>query len=452
MYNDSFKKYLSGFFEFLLIFLIIFTPVFYGAVGILPLTIIEIVSFSLFLLFFSYTIFSGTKITYPANSYLLFIFILLIFLELVPLPAFLQRVISPKTFFLQQNYSGYIDNVDLRPLTLYSLPTQEAIIQLISFLIIFFSVINILEKKQQFNRVILVIIFWGLILSLYGLAKKYFILGKEITLSFATFGNRNHFAGYIVMVAPLAMGYALYNENNFKKFIFGFIAAILSASVFLSLSRAGSLSLIFSLLLMSFLLVKDGRIKKTYWLVALAVILALIFISLTGSAPIRNRFMLFVEGLFGRWKIVRDAAGIFIDFPLFGIGLGNFQYVFPLYQKEVIFPAYYQYLHNDHFELVVETGLIAAAFYFLFLFKIFRDIFSKFKSRHDDFVKGIVIGGTSGLLGVLFHSFFEFNFHIPAVSLLFYLLLGTLYKCVNTHFHQSLNTPDKDNRNERTSF
>ncbi|MEM7816908.1 MAG: hypothetical protein QXZ20_03270, partial [Candidatus Aenigmatarchaeota archaeon] len=145
-----------------------------------------------------------------------------------------------RQFSFQENFST---------LSIYPLVTKIEIIKFISFVSAFFLILNIFEKKEQFKRAVLIIIFLGLVLSFYGLIKKYFILEKEITGSFSTFGSRNSFAGYMLMVASLAIGYTLTYQDKAKKLIFSFISAILCASIFLSLSRAGSLSLIFSLLL-----------------------------------------------------------------------------------------------------------------------------------------------------------------------------------------------------------
>jgi O-antigen ligase len=133
------------------------------------------------------------------------------------------------------------------------------------------------------------------------------------------------------------------------------------------------------------------------------------------------------------------------DFPLLGVGWGNFRYAFTFYKNVTPFPAYYEHLHNDNLQLVVETGLVGSFLYFLFLFKIFKDIFINLKKRHDPFVKGIVLGGLCGLMGTIFHGFFEYNFHIPAISLLFWFMSGLIYKCVHMHF-QPYKTKEIDER------
>ncbi|MEI8349350.1 MAG: O-antigen ligase family protein [Candidatus Omnitrophota bacterium] len=326
----------------------------------------------------------------------------------------------------------------------YTLPLKEEAVKFFSIFSVFIIAMNVLEKKRQFQRIVLVIIFWGLLLSFYGLFKKYTVLGAVETQSFSTFGNANHFAGYMIMVVPLAIGYGLSCRNIFVKLIFGFIAAMISASIFLSLSRAGSFSLLLSLMVMCYLLFRQNADMAKYGVIILVVAVSMLLLAVAGPGPLKKTFIFLKEGLLGRWAISRDSLAITRDFPLCGCGLGNFSYIFPIYQTFATFPVYYKYLHNEYLQMIVEIGLIGALFYFFFIFKILKDIFGQITKRHDPFVQNIVLGGWCGLIGVLFHSIFEFNFHIPAVTFLFWLIMGLSYKCAYTRFLH----PSSDNEEE----
>ncbi|MCF7916290.1 MAG: O-antigen ligase family protein [Candidatus Omnitrophica bacterium] len=309
----------------------------------------------------------------------------------------------------------------------------------------FLFVINIIKRKKQVERIIVLITLLAVILSFYAIIWHYFILEKTMTGSFGTFGNRNHFAAYIGMIAPLVIGYSLSCRNRFKRFFFGFLGAFLSASVFLSLSRAGSISLGVALLLMIFFLKKDWFKEGKIWLIGSVILIAVILVILAGTDLIFERFSYFWENLDKRLSLFRDSLGIVKDFPLFGVGLGNFQYIFTAYRTAPAY-NYYYYLHNDYMQLIVEAGLLGAFFYFLFLFQTFKKIITKLRKRHDLFVKNIVIGGGCGLIGTLIHSFFDFNFHIPAVFIMFYIILGIIYKIVNIHFYSKPMAKNNDNQ------
>jgi O-antigen ligase len=429
--------------EYLLIFLIVFSPLFYGSVGQIPLSIIEIISLCSFSLLVFNAKISNRKIIYPAKISLIMIFLLLILFQMAYLPNFLIKIISPHTYILKQQYNPYFNIFGFSQLSFYPLVNIEELIRFISFFFIFICTLNVFEKKEQFERVTLVLIFLGLLLSFYGVITKYFILQKEVSRAFSTFGNRNHFAAYMIMIAPLSIAYALCCRNKNKKIIFSFIAAIICSAVFLSLSRGGSLSLIISLFFMSFLLMKEKLHGNQYWIIAAIIIFALILVSMSGFGPIGQRMSILKEGFAGRWFIMSDSLAMLKDFPLFGIGLGGFKYVFTLYQKSRQVAIYYDYLHNDYMQFLIESGLVCAALLSFFFLRLFKNILIELNKRHDSFAKSIVIGGSCGMLAVSMHSFVDFNFHIPAVSLLFWFILGLVYKCVTTHFYSPGAPEDK---------
>ena len=429
--------------EYLLIFLIIFSPLFYGSVGKIPLSVVELISLCSFLLLVFNAKISNRKLIYPGKISLVLIFLLLILFQIIYMPNFFLRIISPHTYALKHQYSLFFSAFGFSQLSFFTAATIEELIRFISFFLIFLCVLNIFEKKEQFERIILILIFLGLLLSFYGVITKYFILQKETARSFSTFGNRNHFAAYMIMIAPLSIAYALYCSNKNKKIIFTFIAAIICSAVFLSLSRGGSLSLLIALFFMSFLLMREKLHGNQHWIIAAVIIFAFVLVSMAGFGPIQHKMSILRQGLASRWSVVFDSLNMVRDFPLFGIGLGNFKYAFSLHQTPRQIAIYYDYLHNDYLQFVVEAGLICAALLSIFFLNLFKMILIELNKRHDSFAKSIVIGGLCGILAVSMHSFVDFNFHIPAVALLFWFILGLTYKCVSTHFYSPGAPEDK---------
>ncbi|MCM8819749.1 MAG: oligosaccharide repeat unit polymerase [Candidatus Omnitrophica bacterium] len=428
------KQYI---FDIFFTFLVIFSPLFYGLLLPLPFSIFQISSLFLIFLFFIYLSTNTTiKILYPLYWWLLLLFLLVIIFQIIPLPYQILNLISPKT---AQFYKNFIDDFGiskLYTLSIYKFNTQQELLKYICFFSIFFVTLNVFNKKKQFENLILILIFWSSLLCLYGIAKKYFILEKEETASFSVFYNRNHFSSYMVMVFSLALGYATYSKSKAKKFLFGFLAALICSSIFLSLSRAGSVVTVLAFLFFIFLTKRGWLIKKnSVWILVVCILITIIFISTAGFEPIRKRFLEFQKDFLNRITPSIDSLAIIKDFFLFGVGLGNFNYIFTSYSRHN-FGRYIYHLLNEHLQLAIEVGIIGAFLYFLFLFLTFREIFIKLNKRADEFAKNIVAAGLAGLFGVILHGFFEFNFHIPAVSFLFWFLLGFIYKCVNTHFYR----------------
>ncbi|MDD5194301.1 MAG: O-antigen ligase family protein [Candidatus Omnitrophica bacterium] len=428
------EKIVSRLIESFLIFLIIFSPLFYGSLLALPLSIIQLISLlilSLFLL--KITLVPSSKIILPSAISLMAFFLLLVVFQLLPLPSFLATLFSPKGTVLTRAYLGSTSLFNLSQITIYPFNTKQELIKYICFFSIFFVSLNTIQEKKQFERLFSVIIVWAAILCLYGIIQRYFVLERIDTSSFSVFGNKNYFAGYMCLIAPLAIGYTLACHNHFKKITFGFLSALISASVFISLSRAASLSLVLSFFIFLLLLATSGKNKAHLWGVLVVALLALGLVTIVGFEALRFHFLLFEGGLRERLSLSADALGIVKDFPVMGVGLGNFHLIFTIYKISTIRGFFYN-LHNDHLQLIIETGLLGAFFYFSFLFKIFKDTLTHVKLRQDPFVKNIAIGGLCGCWGLLVHSFADFNFHIPATVFLFWLILGLINKCVYVHF------------------
>ncbi|MCQ9206069.1 MAG: O-antigen ligase family protein, partial [Omnitrophica bacterium] len=397
-------------FEALLIFLILLAPLFAGSLLSVPSSVIQLVPF--FLLFaLILRIATGTehKIFYPLGIFYLFGFFLIAIFQLAPLSKNLLQAISPKTAYLYQNYLSPQIEKSIYSLTLYPFSTKQELIKIFSFFCIFFVVINVVNKRAQFERLFIIIFFWAAILAFYGIMKKYLISGQEgDTVVFSTFSYRNIYANYMQMVVPLCIGYALFCDNLYKKAFFSFLAAVMAVSVFLSLSRIGSVSLIISLLLMSgcFLVSRKSNRRKNAIIIMLIVVIIGGLFLLTGVEPLVARFSKTEAGILSRGQIYKDSLGILKDFPIFGIGLGNFKHIFPSYQS-FYSPYFIDKVHSDYLQFCIEAGMLAAFFCLLFFGTIFKDIIFEIKQRRDPFVKNIVIGGMCGLIGVIIHNLFD---------------------------------------------
>jgi O-antigen ligase len=109
--------------------------------------------------------------------------------------------------------------------------------------------------------------------------------------------------------------------------------------------------------------------------------------------------------------------------PVLGVGLGNFETAYPGYQS---FPSdlWIDYAHDDYVEAIAETGVVGAVLIFsaLVLFRrlAFRDCGQWLRSGGS----WIRLGAALGCCGLLVHSLFDFNLHIPANAAWFAVLAG----------------------------
>jgi O-antigen ligase len=180
-----------------------------------------------------------------------------------------------------------------------------------------------------------------------------------------------------------------------------------------------------------------------------------------GFDPIIERFLKIGQQLGegdSRLDIWRDSLAILKDHPL-GIGLGNFKDVYPVYNVSRISDTRFLYAHNDYLQLLVEAGIpgfiALVSGFFIFLGKSFHKV-KRMKPQHDPLRFFLAIGALSGLVSIAFHSFFDFNLHMPANLIYFVTLMAIVHSCAwekpikNSHRSTQHHTSSNSHRPTQT--
>jgi O-antigen ligase len=77
--------------------------------------------------------------------------------------------------------------------------------------------------------------------------------------------------------------------------------------------------------------------------------------------------------------------------------------------------------HNDYLEAVAETGLVGGFCCFWFLAVLFRNGLEGMATMGSSFGSALNLSGLLACCGILVHSLVDFNLHIPANALLFFV-------------------------------
>lgn len=240
------------------------------------------------------------------------------------------------------------------------------------------------------------------------------------------------------MIIPLALGYFLTEMPLAKRLIYGFLIGIMSLALFLSLSRGGLLiyiaTLAFILLFSTF---KDSLKTKTKTLSLWAFILFSLSIFFIEAKVARERLATLFQKetfiIFGHGYSWLDTLKIGRDFPVFGTGLGTFGSISSMYKTSAI-QNLFTYAHNDCLQLLSEVGLVGCIFVSLFFIFYFIAVFKMWFKRHDSYVVCLVLGGIASIFAILLYSILDFNLHIPANALLFFVIMGLVYRLVYSRF------------------
>jgi O-antigen ligase len=315
----------------------------------------------------------------------------------------------------------------------------------------FWVCVSLGRDRKVFKAMVWVALGFGIFEALYGLAQV-LIPGVGVwwvSADFAspgcargTYINRNHFAGLMEMLWPVALGVtlaqgaweerkglkAVLSEEHVGHQLIGFLMVTLMVLALLfSRSRAGIVGGFVGMAsLVGILRLASGRFRWGLRITLMALVaLVAIYGGKIGFDQIVERFLQIESGAGSRMEIWTQTWEMVSDHPA-GIGLGNYEVVEPVY----VDPGRgirWRHAHNDYLQLLAEAGWLGAvslvAGFFLFLVRGIRRA-GRIGFEVGRFRLMVAVGALAGLCSMAFHGFLDFNFQIPANQVFFVLLLA----------------------------
>jgi len=385
------------------------------------------------------------------------VFFVVTLCQIVPLPESVLSLLSPFRFNVLTQSRAIIGNpADLVTLSYAPLTSLAWWIFLLGLFLFFVVFQKNFTSDRDLKILIRILLGVAFLEAIYGLIQALIpslgVLWVDYIKSYlgdarGTYINRNHFAGFMEMILPLGLGYTLAMGNWQKKISFKALISsdrpnvqlflsigltIMALALLLSKSRAGIFGgvigfLTFALLMRS----STGELPRSFWVIISVIVAMVSFYSFKiGIDPVLERFLRIGKET-TRLDIWRDSMAMIKDHP-FGIGLATFKDVFPVYNVSHFTENRFIYLHNDYLQLLVEAGWIGflalVGGFYIFLVKTFLKI--RYMHLQSDPMRFFLsIGALSGLVSIAFHSFFDFNLHMPANCVYFVMLIGIVYNC-----------------------
>jgi O-antigen ligase len=252
--------------------------------------------------------------------------------------------------------------------------------------------------------------------------------------AFGPYVNRNHYAGLMEMLIPLSAAYALSRpEGHPQRYLLAFAVLLPIATLLLSGSRGGFISLLVEIIILGAVLFKLSLVSGRRSLLAIGALgitgAGILFFWIDPGQISKRLERIFdlkttTDVSYGhRAATALDTLRMFRDHPLMGTGVGSFETAFPPYQS-VPGDAVWDHAHNDYAEGLAETGIIGGALLFGALFIFLSRGFRKLKRGARNVAGWMQLGAIIGGIGILIHSFFDFNLHIPANAAWFAVCCG----------------------------
>jgi O-antigen ligase len=321
--------------------------------------------------------------------------------------------------------------------TAYRLVTYTHLLLYAAYGMLVFVVTQTLRRSSQFEMLAKLFSAYGLVVAsfaiLQGLApngKLYWVFTLEQGgLIYGPYVNHNHYAGLMEMLMPfpLVLATSHFTDGNRKIAVAG-IAALMAGSIFLSGSRGGMAAFVAQMVVLGVLLARkrDGSWKQPLMLGGFLAVVIIFLIWMGGNELTQRLASIHSEAreeLSGgvRLSIDRDCLHMLLKRPLLGWGLGAFPIAYPQF-RSFYTTFFVNQAHNDYLQLLVETGLAGFAIVVWFLVLVFRQASSKIKNWTETASGALTVAALLGCVGILVHSFLDFNLQVPANAALFYVL------------------------------
>ncbi|MFB3855255.1 MAG: O-antigen ligase family protein [Vicinamibacterales bacterium] len=264
---------------------------------------------------------------------------------------------------------------------------------------------------------------------------------------FGPFVNKNHFAGWMLMALPLALGYMcsmledarLLRARSLRDRVLWFstpqggqlllvgLASVLMAfSLLMTRSRSGLISLAVAMVVAGGAAVRAfrGGLARATVVTALVVLFVVPMLWL-GPDVALGRLLGGQEGyLKTRLDAWQSALRILADFPLAGTGLNTFGVATVLYQVGGG-GLHFAQAHNDYLQVAAEGGLLVGVPALLFVAAVAMSIARRVRCGEDDPAsRWLRTGAIAGIIGMLVQSLVEFSLQMPGNAVLFVVLLA----------------------------
>ncbi|HWE50770.1 MAG TPA: O-antigen ligase family protein [Bryobacteraceae bacterium] len=369
-------------------------------------------------------------------------------LQMIPLPQGLVSFLSP----MRAEIARATGSAAWIPLSIGPARTFQFLLNAVGDAVTFLVIRELaVSWRRNVWLLTLPILIFGSAEGLLGLYQ--FQAGRQsgnVLPSSGTWVNSDHFSGFLEMVLPLALtgAFAAWNSGVLRREPAGgktlkaaaalMVAAIGLSAIVVSVSRAGFVSAIVSLVAISLirLFAAGARSPAMVHIPASARIAAGIGVLVAASAAILllptdeliNRFALATastQNVSGeiRLELWRDTTKMISAYPLTGSGLGTFESGLMLFKTAAPMNTA-DYAHNDYLQATAEAGIVAVLagliWVALVLTRAVRGVLS-WENAPNHY---LALGAAGSMIAILVHSLVDFNLYIPANQMVFAWICG----------------------------
>jgi O-antigen ligase len=243
---------------------------------------------------------------------------------------------------------------------------------------------------------------------------------SDATRATGTVNEPNDFAGYLVLVGPLAVAVGLILRNRWTVIAGGIGTLLFGAALVATLSRSGWLGIVMAVITLAVLLPQRRRQIAFIGAGALAVLLvgglagpiADRLGNQAGSSP--------VDTFMARVPIWAAAIAMTASHPIFGVGVDNFQNFIDDYNPDLGVNI----AHNLFLNMSAERGLLGLGAFVAVVVMLFKVLWGAFHSAPSFPYRVVAAAVIASMLGFFAHSQFDVSYYDYKILLMFWFLVG----------------------------
>lgn len=363
---------------------------------------------------------------------------ILVFLQIVPLPPSIWMHFPGRELVLR-NLVLLGEQAPWMPISLTPETTRQCALALMPPVAVFFATLTL--RARNCVPIVVAILFCtvpsvclSLLQHLRGVDGSYYIYESNYGIGTGVFNNRNFFAAQIYTALPF-LGLALamvMRRFHLSLLLVGFLGftflTFLLSGLAVSESRSG---IVLSMLALAFaaIVARGGFAlsRSGLWMLGAGSVFVGLMIVAQASMMGIMRFAAPALGLDIRAEIWATSVGLLKQYYLLGSGLGSF---LPLYQivetPTVLQTAYINHVHNDWFELAIETGMPGVLLGLAFLVWYVAAFWRVWHYGSGGRTANIQRTASLVLPLLMLHSLDDFELRTPALITLFGLCCGLM--------------------------
>ncbi len=377
-------------------------------------------------------------------------------LQLLPLPVGLLSTISPNTVRFLEGFdlTWAFGTRAAHPLSIAPARTWLGLSLFAAFAVL------LLGSARAFGRIGVLsltraLIAIGVLVALFAIVQAALNSGKlayEVKIygfwqpiyratPFGPFVNRNHFAGWMLMVLPIALAYLcglierglrnvpatwrhrtlwIGSPEGGRAVLIALAVSVMALSLLGSQSRSGLGSLTLAVVMAGgWLAIRRGGLKRfalPFFGLALG---GIILLAWAGAGVALGRFATAGSELGTRVSAWRDALRIISEFPLLGTGLNTYGSATLLYQTTSL-STHFQEAHNEYLQIAAEGGALLVAGFALCVWRLGSVTRGRFAAANEPtLARWARVGAVTGLIAIALQSLMEFSLQMPGNAALF---------------------------------